>query len=69
MGEVCEKAGIEIRLSTKVTPEVIKDVNPDEVIVAVGSSPMELNIPGSKLANVTNSHDVLAGKVKVDRCV
>ena len=66
MGEVCEKAGIEIRLSTKVTPEVIKDVNPDEVIVAVGSSPMELNIPGSKLANVTNSHDVLAGKVKVD---
>jgi pyruvate/2-oxoglutarate dehydrogenase complex dihydrolipoamide dehydrogenase (E3) component len=27
---------------------------------------MELNIPGSKLANVTNSHDVLAGKVKVD---
>ena len=37
MGEVCEKAGIEIRLSTKVTPEVIKDVNPDEVIVAIGS--------------------------------
>lgn len=66
MGEVCEKAGIEIRLSTKVTPEVIKDVNPDEVIVAVGSSPMKLNIPGSKLSNVTNSHDVLAGKAKVD---
>lgn len=66
MGEECKKAGIEIRLSTKVTPEVIKDINPDEVIVAIGSSPMKLNIPGGDLANVTNSHDVLADKVKVD---
>lgn len=66
MGEVCKKAGIEIRLSTKVTPEVIKDINPDEVILAVGSSPMELNIPVESSAVVTNSHDVLAGKVNVD---
>ena len=66
MGEECEKAGIEIRLSTKVTSEVIKSINPDEIIVAVGSSPIKLNIPGSDLANVTNSHDVLAGKVKLE---
>ena len=66
MGEECEKVGIEIRLSTKVTPKVIKSINPDEVIVAVGSSPIKLNIPGSDLANVTNSHDVLAGKVKLE---
>ena len=66
MGEECEKAGIEIRLSTNVTSEVIKSINPDEIIVAVGSSPIKLNIPGSDLANVTNSHDVLAGKVKLE---
>lgn len=66
MGEMCKKAGIEIRLSTKVTPEVIKDINPDEVIISIGSSPMKLNIPGCDLPNVTNSHDILAGKVKVD---
>lgn len=66
MGEMCKKAGIEIRLSTKVTPEVIKDINPDEVIISIGSSPMKLNIPGCDLPNVTNSHDILASKVKVD---
>lgn len=55
MGEMCKKAGIEIRLSTKVTPEIIKDINPDEVIISIGSSPMKLNIPGCDLPNVTNS--------------
>lgn len=65
MGEMAKKEGIEIRLSTVVTPEVISNINPDVVIVAVGSAPMKLNVPGADLENVTNSHDVLAGKVQV----
>nr|WP_307992071.1 FAD-dependent oxidoreductase [uncultured Niameybacter sp.] len=66
MGEMVTKAGIEIRLETIVTPELIKDVNPDEVIVAVGSKPMTLKVDGADFEHVTNSHDVLAGKVEVD---
>lgn len=66
MGEMATKAGIEIRLETKVTPELIKDINPHEVIVAVGSKPMTLKVAGADFEHVTNSHDVLAGKVEVE---
>ena len=65
MGEQAIKEGIDIRLNTPVTPELIKEINPDEVIVAIGSSPIKLQIPGVDLPHVTNSHDVLAGLQKV----
>ena len=65
MGEMAKRKGIDIRLSTVVTPNVIEEINPDVVIVAVGSEPIKLNVPGADLENVTNSHDVLSGKVKV----
>ncbi len=63
MGEMAKREGVEIRLSTPVTAEVIKEISPDEVIIAVGSAPIKLNIPGSDLPMVRSSHDVLAGKV------
>lgn len=66
MGDMATKAGIEIQLSTKVTPELIKEINPAEVIIAVGSKPMALKVAGANLKHVTNSHDVLAGKVEVE---
>ena len=65
MGEMAIKEDIEIKLSTKVTPEIIKDINPDEVIVAIGSEPIKLKVEGADLDNVTNSHDVLDGKINV----
>ena len=65
MGEMAKRKGIDIRLSTVVTPNVIEEINPDVVIVAVGSEPIKLNVPGADLENVTNSHDVLSGKVNI----
>ena len=65
MGEMAKRKGIEIRLSTVVTPKVIEEINPDVVIVAVGSEPINLKVPGADLENVTNSHDVLSGKVNI----
>jgi 2,4-dienoyl-CoA reductase-like NADH-dependent reductase (Old Yellow Enzyme family)/thioredoxin reductase len=62
MGKQALKQGIEIRLSTPVTIELVKEVNPDEVIIAIGSAPMNLNVPGARLPLVTNSHDILSGK-------
>jgi 2,4-dienoyl-CoA reductase-like NADH-dependent reductase (Old Yellow Enzyme family)/thioredoxin reductase len=57
--------GIDIRLNTSITIELIKEINPDEVVIAIGAAPMKLSVPGSDLPNVTNSHDVLAGEASV----
>ncbi len=59
------REGIEVKLNTPVTEELIEMIKPDEVFIAVGSSPIELKIPGFGLPHVTNSHDVLAGKSRV----
>ena len=66
MGEMAKRKGVEIKLSTPVDAEVIKDINPDEVIIAAGAEPIKLNVPGANLPHVTNSHDILAGKAKVN---
>lgn len=66
MGEMAKRKGVEIKLSTPVDAEVIKDINPDEVIIAAGAEPIKLNVPGANLPYVTNSHDILAGKAKVN---
>ncbi|MEG0774994.1 FAD-dependent oxidoreductase [Clostridium sp.] len=65
MGEQARRAGVEIRLNTPISPEVIIETKAEEVIIAVGSTPMKLNVPGAELSQVTNSHEVLAGKVEV----
>ena len=65
MGDIAKRKGVEIRLETPVTPEVIKEINPDEVIIAAGAEPIKLRVPGNDLPHVTNSHDVLAGKAMV----
>lgn len=65
MGAQVVLEGIEARLNTPVTTGLIQEINPDEVIVAIGSVPIQLQIPGVNLPNVTNSHEVLAGNKKV----
>lgn len=66
MGEQAKREGVEIRLSTPITTELIEEVNAEEVIIAIGAEPMKLRVPGAELPQVTNSHDVLAGKVSVN---
>ena len=41
-----ERLGIEVRLNTEVTAETIKEFNPDNVIIAVGSTYALPEIPG-----------------------
>lgn len=65
MGEQTLREGVEVRLETPITIELIEEIKPDEVIIAIGAAPMNLNIPGGNLASVTNSHDVLSGKVDI----
>lgn len=53
--------GLDIRLNTPVTPELIAAEKPDAVIIAIGSSPIVPKIPGADGEKVYGSHDVLAG--------
>ena len=61
MAHQAEKLGVEIRLNTPVTPELIKEIHPHTVINAIGAVPIIPNIPGADLPFVLNSHDVLDG--------
>lgn len=45
-----ETSGAEIRLNTVINPTVVKNVAPDALIVAAGSRPLVLPLPGMDLA-------------------
>lgn len=61
LGERAESAGVEIRLQTEVTPELIESLKPDYVIVATGSDPILPSIPGIEKSHVSTAHDILKG--------
>lgn len=45
---LAEKAGVEIRLNTEVTPEYVEKEKPYALIIAAGSTPLVPPIPGLK---------------------
>ncbi len=47
-----EKAGIDVRYNTEVTPELVKEIQPDVVMVATGANPIIPPIPGIDGENV-----------------
>lgn len=52
-----QKAGVEVRLNTRVTPEYIKQLDPDAIFVAIGSSELRPPIPGLGSENVIMAID------------
>lgn len=42
-----DKEGIDVRLNTKATVDTIKALHPDKVVLAMGSTPLELAVEGS----------------------
>ncbi len=59
LAQQVKKAGIEVRLKTAATPEMIEEENFDAVIVAVGSEPLLPAIEGIKNKNVITALEVL----------
>lgn len=64
MAKKAECLGVDIRMNTVVTPELIEEIGPHSVINAIGAEPIIPNIPGVDKAKV--SHDVLNGKAEVN---
>lgn len=58
-----DKLGVDVRLNTAVTKEMVEAEKPDVVIVATGGAPVIPPIPGVDSKGVVTAHDVLLGKV------
>ena len=65
----CREAGVDIRLGVNVTPELVGELKPDAVIVATGSVPLILPIPGLADCGYVNAEDMLTGKYNVGKKV
>lgn len=63
--EEIKRLGVEIKLNTPVTPELLAEVKPDYVIVATGAKCVFPDIPGIDGKDIYDAHDVLAGKVQL----
>ena len=53
-----EKVGVEIRLNTEVTEELVRKILPEALVLAVGSEPLIPPVPGIDGANVVMSDDL-----------
>lgn len=60
-----EEAGVEIRRNTEVTPEYAEKINPDSMILAVGSKPIVPLLPGMDGENVVIVNNYYLEKEKV----
>jgi len=64
-----ELLGVDVHLESEVTPEMVSEANPDAVVVATGSVPFELDVPGGDQKNVVEPRGVLQGKAEVGQRV
>jgi len=65
-----EVLGVEINLGVEVTVDMVKEKNPDAVVVAIGSLPrIPLDVSGTDEDIVVEARDVLAGNVEVGQNV
>jgi 2,4-dienoyl-CoA reductase-like NADH-dependent reductase (Old Yellow Enzyme family)/thioredoxin reductase len=61
-------AGVSIHMNKELTEEIVSREKPDVVVIATGSMPAPLNVPGVKGHSVT-AHDILEGRANTGRRV
>jgi 2-enoate reductase len=59
--------GVNIKMNTKATKDMILSLNPDILYVATGSTPVHLNLPGIDGTNVADASEVLSGSKKAGK--
>ena len=64
-----EKAKVNVKFGTEVTPDLVKQVKPDAVVVATGAVPLTPDIEGVQGKNVVQAVDVILGKANVGQRV
>ncbi|MDO8472454.1 MAG: FAD-dependent oxidoreductase [Dehalococcoidia bacterium] len=64
-----KKQEVQVRLSTKVTAELVRAEQPDVVVLATGSTPIVPKIDGIQNRKVVLASDVLTGSARVGRNV
>lgn len=67
--KVYHDENIEIRTDTEVSPEMVRDIGPDVVLVASGSTSIIPDFPGSDRFNVVLGENVYAGRQDVGQKV
>lgn len=65
----CEKAGVKVVMNKEVDYDVIKEENPDTVIIATGSKTLILPIEGIDNPAIIHGADILDGKKVADQNV
>lgn len=56
------RAGVDVRLNTRVDEAMLDEWKPDVVVVAAGAEPMKLKVPGIERENVYHYEEVLMGR-------
>lgn len=60
-----ERAGVTVRLNTRVTPDLIAQEVPEEVILATGAVPRAAPVEGADSAHVVEAWQVLRGEANI----
>lgn len=64
-----EKSGVDIRLNSEATEDILRTLAPDAIILATGSNPLILPIPGLQDCGFVTAQDMLVGKAAVGKRV
>lgn len=61
-----KKYGVHYLFGTEATPENLKELAPDTILLASGSTPLKPKIPGIDQEYIIQSHDILSGKCNIE---
>jgi 2,4-dienoyl-CoA reductase-like NADH-dependent reductase (Old Yellow Enzyme family)/thioredoxin reductase len=64
-----EKAGVTFRLGIEATEDLLRELAPDAIILATGSNPLVLRIPGLQECGYITAQDMLLGKAAMGKRV
>lgn len=65
----CEKAGVDIRCNVTADEALLRDLAPEAIILATGSTPLVLPIPGLADCGYITAQDMLDGKAQMGQKV
>jgi 2,4-dienoyl-CoA reductase-like NADH-dependent reductase (Old Yellow Enzyme family)/thioredoxin reductase len=64
-----KELGVEVHTGQKLTPELVKQIAPDVLIIATGSKPLVPNIPGIGQKNIITAAEALKGAKMGDKVI